>query len=137
MKTHESWSRIAEKSIENQSNIYGRKTLMENLKIDRRSIEKWMEKIAMMERIKTNDNSSRIVEKSMQNPSKIYGRIAIDGAYTKQWKIDRKSIEKWMEKIAMMERKKSNENSAGIDEKSMENQSKVYGRIANDGTYRK
>ena len=40
-------------------------------------------------------------------------------------------------KIAMMERKKSNENSAGIDEKSMENQSKVYGRIANDGTYRK
>ena len=110
---------------------------MENLKIDRRSIEKWMEKIAMMERIKTNDNSSRIVEKSMQNPSKIYGRIAIDGAYTKQWKIDRKSTEKWMEKIAMMERKKSNENSAGIDEKSMENQSKVYGRIAKDGTYRK
>ena len=55
---------------------------MENLKIDRRSIEKWMEKIAMMERIKTNDNSSRIVEKSMQNPSKIYGRIANDGAYT-------------------------------------------------------
>ena len=75
--------RIAEKSIKNQSNIYGRKTLMENLKIDRRSIEKWMEKIAMMERIKTNDNSSRIVEKSMQNPSKIYGRIANDGAYTK------------------------------------------------------
>ena len=52
-------------------------------------------------------------------------------------KIDRRSIEKWMEKIAMMERKKSNENSAGIDEKSMENQSKVYGRIANDGRYRK
>ena len=75
--------RIAEKSIENQSNIHGRKTLMENLKIDRRSIEKWMEKIAMMERIKTNDNSSRIVEQSMQNPSKIYGRIANDGAYTK------------------------------------------------------
>ena len=83
MKTHESWSRIAEKSIENQSNIYGRKTLMENLKIDRRSIEKWMEKIAMMERKKSNENSAGIDEKSMENQSKVYGRIANDGTYRK------------------------------------------------------